>query len=256
MAAAAVLPLSVPGLHGPITPAELNKATTAYNLLPPDDDDLPVIPDENREDIQKLIRDHGVEGKFCFHLLHNHAELEPGTVMHGTNLSQIEGSIWSRPTPIDQLDLTNMRGQIFVLDAATGNFGPYEFREGPPEPLSDNDNAFVIAFKDYLFRKGLTKSLGLELLPKTKMVELIFNNNFGTVLMHPKYCKLAQSGETPEGRTTAWGGNATELKGNVVSHQERQNNLPHFFVTDSKRKPWEEDEAFALETLRKYDAIE
>lgn len=152
-----------------------------------------MIPDNVRDDIQALIKEFGVDRKFCFHLLHNHAELEPGTVMLGQKLSdpKLDGAIWSRPTLIEGLDLNNIRGHIFVYDTATGNFGPYELREGPPAPMSDNDNKFVAAFMDYLTRNNLTKALGLEILPDQKMVELIFNNNFGTVLVRPEHCKLA-----------------------------------------------------------------
>ncbi|KAI0426089.1 hypothetical protein F5Y09DRAFT_319944 [Xylaria sp. FL1042] len=195
----------------------------------------------------------GVEKKFCFHLLHGHLSLGLGTVMLGKNLATFE-ACWVRPTPISQLDPSNMHGHIFVMDAS-GNFCPYEFREGPPTPMSANDNAFVTAFKAYLSCYGLTEVLGLEMAPKTKMVELILDKNFGTVVMEPKHSKDAQSGKAPPGRSTAWGG-INELKGNVVSHQERVNNLPHYFVSDSKRDPWEEDEKFVLDTLRKFDAIE
>ncbi|KAK7421732.1 hypothetical protein QQZ08_009820 [Neonectria magnoliae] len=80
---------------------------------------------------------------------------------------------------------------------------------------------------------------------------------------------VSQSGEVPEGRTTAWGGGITELKGQVVSHQERQNNQPQriekqhtlkdayaewlaeieadpsFVKEDWERKQWRRDEQWS-----------
>ncbi|KLU90814.1 hypothetical protein MAPG_10665 [Magnaporthiopsis poae ATCC 64411] len=209
-----------------------------------------LLPDDIQEDIRKHLSDFKVENKFCFHLLHNHATLEPGQVMIGQKVAEIEGSIWARPMPIDKLDPKNIRGHIFVLDMATGNFGAYELREGAPAPMSNNDNAFVAAFRGYLVEKKMTRALGLELLPEANMVEYIFNNNFGTFLMK------AAPGHVQQGRTTA-NGAANGLKGNVVSNQDRtQQNLPHYMLIDSKRKAWEEQPAYTLGVLRENGAIE
>jgi len=43
-------------------------------------------------------------------------------------------AFWSRPTPIDQFDLADMRGYIWTLDAAAGTFQSYEFRAGNRSP--------------------------------------------------------------------------------------------------------------------------
>jgi hypothetical protein len=143
------------------------------------------------------IREFGVTNKFCFDLLHGHDKLEKGTVMHGQRTTSFNGEgLWSRPTPIDQLDLANMRGQIWTLDDAAGTFQPFEFHAAPPEPMTANDNAFVAAFKVLLTVHGLTKILGLELLPHTNMREHIFRNkygiNYGTMLIPTEFSKLAQ----------------------------------------------------------------
>ncbi|OIW24606.1 hypothetical protein CONLIGDRAFT_636743 [Coniochaeta ligniaria NRRL 30616] len=262
MATATTLPpTAVPGLYSVLTKAELEEATTLYNTLPPDDDNLPKIPDHIRDGAQQLIRKFGVTSRFCFHLLHGHGTLEKGTVMHGQRTTGFNGE-GTCPAPIDQLDLTNMRGQIWILDAAAGTFQPYEFRAGPPERMTANDNAFVAAFKDFLIGHELTKTLGLELLPHTNLREHIFRNsdgiNYGTMLIPTEFSKLAQADGIPECRTTAWGagGGSNELKGEVVSHQERQGGLPHYFQKDGKLRAWEETEDSMLATLRESGAIE
>ncbi|KAJ2891806.1 hypothetical protein MKZ38_010719 [Zalerion maritima] len=207
------------------------------------------------DNIQRLIEIFGVQNKFCFHLLHGHAELEQGTVMHGQKMSGLE-ACWVRPMPIDRVDPSNMHGHIFVLDPATRSFRPYEFREGAPAPMTDKDNAFVMAFQLYLSSHDLANKLGLEVVPQARMAEFIFGRNFGTVVMKYEHTKAHKSGQAPEGRTTAWAAGANELKGNVVSHEPSINNGPHIMMRDSKLKPWEEGEKFVLDALHEHDLIE
>ncbi|KAH8896970.1 hypothetical protein GQ53DRAFT_761037 [Thozetella sp. PMI_491] len=79
--ATTLLPVAVPGLHSVLNTAELEAATTLYNVLHPNDDNLPKTPDHIRAGAQQLIEKFGITSKFCFHLLHGHDKLEKGTIM-------------------------------------------------------------------------------------------------------------------------------------------------------------------------------
>ncbi|KAL2023371.1 hypothetical protein VTK56DRAFT_2728 [Thermocarpiscus australiensis] len=71
--------------------------------------------------------------------------------------------IWTRPTNITELDLNNIHGHIFALNA-DGQFTAYEYREGPPPAMNLNDNIFVAQLGAFLPEHGLTDLLGLQVL--------------------------------------------------------------------------------------------
>ncbi|KAI1774176.1 hypothetical protein F4818DRAFT_442335 [Hypoxylon cercidicola] len=209
--------MPIPSLHAKPTEAELNDSAKLYNTLPYGGDQRQV-PEAHLQEILQLILTNGVKDKFGVHLIHGHLQIGKGEVMFGKALTNANArGIWTRPTSITELDLSNIHGHIFVLSSDC-RFTAYEYREGPPPAMNSNDNIFIAQFAKFLQKHGLTDLLGLQVLAgyRAKMQEFDL------------------SGSGPEGWSTEADKTTgiIELKGNDV-HAPMQNGN-HRLFQDSK----------------------
>lgn len=187
-----------------------------------------------------------VQEKFGIHLVHGHLQVDQGKVMHGTAMTSHRGC-WTRPTNISELDVGNMHGHIFTL-SPKGQFQAYEYRQGPPQPMSPNDDAFIVALKAYLQKHSLESIIGLQVLNEDKdkqLQEFVLGNNNGTVMLDAEDTKIVESyrvtGYVVE--TNELG--LTELKGNETHTPTIRQT--HQVFTDGKPLP---DEKSLMNALR------
>jgi hypothetical protein len=185
--------------------------------------------------LKTLIKEFNVQKKFGFHLVHGHVKMAKGMVMVGKPMNNLPG-LWTRPIKADLLDLGALHGYVFVL-GADSEFHPYEFRQGPPPPMTANDNAFIAAVQKYLELNDLAGIIGIELLDQDTlskhMKEFVLSDTDGTVML-----PADEVNPTEIYRTTGW--NAVEgiidLKGNETAHAPT-NKGTHQVFTDGKGLP-------------------
>ncbi|KAK7177950.1 hypothetical protein PSPO01_15999 [Paraphaeosphaeria sporulosa] len=226
-------PPVIPGLHLQVTLSDMNKSGAIYNTLP-DDKDQPQVAEVSIIALKTLLKQYNVQNKFGLHLIHGHMEMAKGMVMVGKPMHNLPG-LWTRPTKADLLDLGAVYGYVFVL--TDGEFHPYEFRQGPPPPMTANDNAFIAAAQKYLEINNLADIIGIELLDQDRlgkhMKEFVLSDTDGTVML-----PADQVNPTEIYRTTGW--NAVEgtidLKGNETSHAKTTKGT-HQVFTDGKALP-------------------
>lgn len=184
---------------------------------------------------KNLIKEFSVQNKFGLHLVHGHVKMAKDMVMIGRPMNSLPG-LWTRPTKVDQLNLGGLHGYVFVL-GANSEFHPYEFRQGPPPPLTANDNAFIVAAQKYLELNGLTGVIGIELLDQDTlgkhMKEFVLSDTDGTVML-----PASAVNPTETYRTTGWNAveGITDLKGNESSHAKTTKGT-HQVFTDGKALP-------------------
>ncbi|KAF2463951.1 uncharacterized protein BDR25DRAFT_319554 [Lindgomyces ingoldianus] len=226
MASAAVLSnMAIPGLHQPPTMDDMTKSGDIYNTLP-DDADQPQVAEVFISGLKALIKEFNVQNKFGLHLVHGH----------------------TRPMKTNKLNHKALHGYVFVLDA-DGEFHPYEFRQGPPPPMTTNDNAFIVAVQNYLKLNGLAGIIGVELLDQDSlgknMKDFVLSNTDGTVML-----PADNVNPTEIYRTTGWNAveGITDLKGNESSHAKTAKGT-HQVFTDGKALPDIEDDLDAEEVI-------
>ncbi|KAF2122372.1 hypothetical protein BDV96DRAFT_682316 [Lophiotrema nucula] len=172
-------------------------------------------------------------------------------------MSNLPG-LWTRPTKTDKLDLHTLHGYVFVL-GADSKFHPYEYRQGPPPPMTASDNAFITAVQNYLELNGLAGVIGVELLDQDTlgkhMKEFVLSSTDGTIMLPADAVNA-----TKTYRTTGWNAvdNITDLKGNETSHAETTKGTHQVFV-DGKPLPHVESdidaEVLVVEALREAGVI-
>ena len=117
--------------------------------------------------------------------------ISEGQVLLGNCITEPLG-YWTRPTAILDIDLQNIHGHIFSVDATSCTsegemrnalLFPSEFREGPPASVGNIDGNFFTEFVDCLLTKGLENTLGLEVIQAQagKMIEFSFD--IGSLLL-------------------------------------------------------------------------
>lgn len=79
--------------------------------------------------IGKIFHSHGVVHKYGLQLLHRHFTLPEETLVLTEPVEP--GILVSKVTPVDQVDLTNIRGQLYYLND-DGKFQAYEYEYGSP----------------------------------------------------------------------------------------------------------------------------
>ncbi|KAI0467046.1 hypothetical protein F4859DRAFT_526133 [Xylaria cf. heliscus] len=121
-------PLAIPGLHQQPTLDDMHQPQVA---------EVPIIG------LTTLIKEFNLQNKFSLHLVHGHMKMAKGMAMVGKPMNNLPG-LWIHQTAIDQLGFGALHGYEFVL-GADSEFHPYEFRQGPPPPMTANDNAFIDA---------------------------------------------------------------------------------------------------------------
>jgi len=187
-----------------------------------------------------------------------------GQILLGNNITEPLG-YWTRPTAILDIDLQNIHGHIFSVDAtgctSEGEMRkallfPSEFREGPPVSIGNIDSNFFIEFTDSLWAKGWENTLGLEAIQGQlgKMIEFSFD--IGSLLLKEEEV----SAEVREERTeqlklqeTGW---TVTVKGETVykTGETRCFTYPaptgHIKVTDSKAEVVSEVVSDVVKILR------
>ncbi|KAK0628547.1 hypothetical protein B0T17DRAFT_489543, partial [Bombardia bombarda] len=155
-----------------------------YNTLP-DDADQPDVAEAFIMGLRSLIKEFGVQNKFSLHLAHGHVKMARGMVMAGMPMDNLPG-LWTHPTKANQLDLGALHGYVFGLGAGS-RFHPYECRQGPPPPMTANDNDFIAAARKYLELNGLAGLIGVELLDQDTLgkhpKEFVLSDTDGTVML-------------------------------------------------------------------------
>jgi hypothetical protein len=155
-------------------------------------------------------------------------------VMVGKPMNNLPG-LWNRPTKVGVLDLEAVHGSTFVL--MDGRFHPYEFRQGPPPPMTAEDNAFILAMQKYLLTNKLERIVGIELLDQNQlgkhMKEFVLSDKDGTIML-----PADQVNPTEIYRTTGWNAvqDIIDLKGNETSHAKTTKGT-HQVFTDGKALP-------------------
>lgn len=198
-------------------------------------------------ELKSIIKKFQVQNKFGLHLVHGHVKMGKGMVMVGRSMSKLPG-LWTHPTKADQLDLGALHGYVFVL-GADSQFHPYEFHQGPPPPMTANDDAFIAATKKYLQLNGLTGIIGVELLDQDTlgkhMKEFVLSDTDGTVMLPDDAVN-----PTETYRTTGWKAleGITDLKGNETSHAKTTKGTHQVFV-DGKALPDMEGNLAAEEVI-------
>ncbi|KAJ5904802.1 uncharacterized protein N7473_001718 [Penicillium subrubescens] len=209
MASASVIKQAVvPGLHVAPTEADLKQSSVLYNQLPSDEAQPPLLHNHSQE-IREILLRHNVQDRIGIHLIHGHFQIPSDQVMLGHYFENPTGC-WTKPVPIEEVDASNIHGHIFKL-SRDGELVAYEYREGPPEDLSEINTSFFKDVFTYLLDHNLTDTFGLQALhhgPSSPMIELVLGNS-GTVMLDEAQ---AQYGKVY--RTTGWYvGNGSESKG-------------------------------------------
>ncbi|KAM3518328.1 hypothetical protein MY4038_010124 [Beauveria bassiana] len=245
MAATALNPVLIPGLHAPPGREDMEKATLLYNSLP-DDKNQPEISVFHLNNIKELIVKYGVQEKLGIHLVHGHLQIDHGSVMHGTPMTNIRGC-WSRPTAISNLDVSNIHGHIFAI-SPNGHFQAYEYRNGAPPNIEVHDEAFIAALCNYLREHQLESLIGLQVLNEDKnreLQEFVLGDNNGVVMLD-----AADTNITDSYRVTGYAVHVDESDAKVLKGGEKHAptvKQTHQVFTDGKPLP---DELSLLGALR------
>lgn len=137
---------------------------------------------------------------FGIHLVHRHGSIPLDTIMVGSKVPELHG-IWTKPTNVDDADLTKLRGHIFYV--VNGALIPYELREGSFVNIKNVNQAFFNEFAEYIKSHRLENVLGLQVCSEGfggVEFELEDSNGLVTTIMFPRseanYGKIIQ--------TTGW----------------------------------------------------
>ncbi|KAH8761533.1 hypothetical protein F5883DRAFT_562100 [Diaporthe sp. PMI_573] len=235
----------IPGFSTNITKETLIVSRRLHNQFPSDTPfpQIDVLSDGFKE-LCAIIAKYNVQNYFRLRLLHRHMTISEGQILLGNSIMEPLG-YWTRPTAIIDIDLQNIHGHIFSVDATSctsegemGNLFPSEFREGPPVSARNIDDNFFAEFTDCLMTRGLEKALGLEVIQDQagKMIEFSFD--IGSLLLQEEEVK-AEVREERRGQfklqDTGW--TITVKDGTVYKTGEtRCVTFPtgHIKVTDSK----------------------
>jgi hypothetical protein len=179
----------------------------SHNRFPPDTafPQIDVLSD-GFKDLCAIIAKYNVQSHFRLRLLHRHTTIPKGHILLGTSITEPLG-YWTRPTRISDIDLHNIHGHIFSVDATSYTsegernalLFPSEFREGPPVSVRNIDCNFFTEFTNCLWANGLENTLGLEAIQGQagKMIEFSFDA--GSLLL-----KEAEVRGQFEFRETGW----------------------------------------------------
>ena len=194
-----------------------------------------------------IIAKYNVQNYFRLRLLHRHMTISEWHILLGKTTTELLG-YWTKPTAIIDIDVQNIHGHVFSVDATSCTSGVRvksdllflsEFREGPPTARDIGSNFFA-EFTNCLLARGLEKALGLEALQVQagKMVEFSFD--IGSLLLKEEEVKAAVW-EERRGQfnlqETGWA--ITVKDGNVFKTGETRcftYTTGHVKVTDSKAK--------------------
>lgn len=147
-----------------------------------DDDEQPAVANSHIERLAEIFVRHNAHEKLGVHLIHGHFKIPADTIMLGTNFENPSGR-WTKPTSINEVNLDNVHGHIFVL-TPEHDFVAYEYQDGPLPDLSGIDPAFFTEFISYIVDNDLASVLGLQVLIEgvhQSMFELILDE--GTVML-------------------------------------------------------------------------
>ncbi|KAI3390391.1 hypothetical protein diail_9821, partial [Diaporthe ilicicola] len=157
----------VPGVHRPLSQADLYLSSTTATSLPRIDADLRV-PDEDCKALVRMIVDHNMVGKLAVHLLHSHEPLKPGEVKLENKLETVPGK-WMRPVTTASLDPASIHGLAFKVELKGGKnetlcLTPYEFAKGP-SPVAKDDNTVLdcmMVLANYIIQRDLADVFALQ----------------------------------------------------------------------------------------------
>jgi len=169
--------------------------------------------------------------------------ISEGHILLGNSIAEPLG-YWTRPTAILDIDLQDIHGHIFSVDATSCTKNtllfPSEFRDGPPVSVGNIDSNFFTEFTDCLWTKGWENTLGLEIIQGQagKMIEFSFD--VGSLLLKEEEVK-AEVREEMRGqsmlRDTGW---TVTVKDGVVYKTGETRCVTfatgHIKITDSKAK--------------------
>lgn len=203
-----------------------------YNTLP-DDDHQPQVTEATLKELGDILIKHNMQHMFGVHLVHGHSTLPPGTAMIG---QYTDRGVWSHPTTIDQADLTNLHGHIYVLNK-DDKLVAYEYRQGLRKDLAAVSSDFLADFFGFLVDHKLTQLLGLEVRQleheHPNVFEIVFSNGHTLMLpaertknVHPSRCT---------GWTFASVAGVTELQGSQAHSKTIQG--PHKVFIGGKLDP-------------------
>jgi len=151
-------------------------ATKLHNQLPSDTPfpQIDVLSDGFTE-LCAIIAKYNVQNHFQLRLLHRHTTVSEGQILLGNSIAEPLG-YWTTPTSILNVDLQNIHGHIFSLDASTNTLFPSEFRTGVPIDAGNINSKFFTEFIRCLQTRGLGNTLGLEVVQDQlgKMIEFSF----------------------------------------------------------------------------------
>jgi hypothetical protein len=124
------------------------------------------------DELHAIFNRNGATSSFGVHLIHQHFPGLEDKIMLGIT-QENPSAIWTRQVDIDMVDVTKIRGHIFIL--AHDGFHPYEYRQGPLRDLPRINDAFLSEVAAYLRDNELEGLLGLQLLDpdSTELTELI-----------------------------------------------------------------------------------
>ena len=96
--------------------------------------------------------------------------------MFGTYFAE-PSSCWTKPTHVENIDLVNVHGQIFML-ASDDRLVAYKYRKGPLTDMANIDPAFFNDLVEYLRANNLATLLGLQILQASSklMVEFVLHD--------------------------------------------------------------------------------
>ena len=160
-----------------------------------------------------IIVKFNAQDNYRVRLLHRHRTIPEGHILLGTGISDPPG-YWTRPIRISDIDLNEIHGHIYSIDAASltkehnsnmrnAFLFASEFREGAPVDMGIIDRKFFTEFTDCLLERGLENTIGLEAVQgyAGKMIELSFDH--GSLLLNEEIVK-AEAKRQLESRETGW----------------------------------------------------
>ncbi|KAG9228938.1 hypothetical protein BJ875DRAFT_489394 [Amylocarpus encephaloides] len=170
---------SIPGLNKALKAQDLEESRNIYNILPTDSQQ-PEILESHIHNLATIFVRNRAEKILGIHLAHAHFAAPEQTAILGVNYDQ-PYCRWARPTVIQNVDLNNVHGHIFVL--TDHGFHPYEYQSGAVPDLSGLDNAFFPDLADYLNENNLSMLVGLQVIDPNPahMLELVLPQ--GTVML-------------------------------------------------------------------------
>ncbi|KPA37994.1 hypothetical protein FLAG1_09181 [Fusarium langsethiae] len=147
----------VPGLNCHVTADAVRRSRELYNLLT-EDTNRPSIQD-HLQNLQHIFVSHGVDRKLGIHLKHGHFQLSENQILLGTTSTK-PLCRWARKRHIDDADLNNIHGHIFVVQ--DGELHPYEYHDG--RYTESIPTEFLDAFIKYTTDHSLCSEVALQIL--------------------------------------------------------------------------------------------